>query len=70
MRNLKKNMGRYLGMGMTVLLVMAAVYLPQGWFALRDAASLDRVQEEVLAPLMVAQLDRSYERDIYQRMIT
>ena len=57
-------------MGLAVLLVMTALYLPQGWFALRDAASLGRVQGEALAPLMVAQLDRSYERDINQRMRT
>jgi len=53
---------------MAVLLILAALYLPQGWFALRDAASLGRVQGEVLAPLMVAQLDPGYERDIYERM--
>ncbi len=68
MRNLKRNMGRYLGIGLAALLVLAAIYLPQVWFALRDAASLGRIQGESLAPLMVAQLDRSYERDIYKRM--
>lgn len=68
MRKLKRNLGRYVGIGLAVLLVLAALYLPQGWFALRDAASLGRVQGEALAPLMVAELNRSYERDIYQRM--
>lgn len=70
MRNLRKNLSRYLGIGLVILLILAALYLPQVWFALRDAASLSRVQGESLAPLMVAQLDRSYERDIYQRMRT
>lgn len=68
MQRLRKNFGRYLGIGMAVLLVLAALYLPQGWFALRDAASQGRVQGEALVPLTVAQLDRSYERDIYERM--
>lgn len=68
MRNLKRNLGRYVGIGIAVLLVLAALYLPQVWFALRDAASQSRVQGEALVPLTVAQLDRSYERDIYERM--
>lgn len=68
MRNFKRNIERYLGIGMAVLLVLAALYLPQGWFALRDAASQGRVQGESLVPLTVAQLDRGYERDIYERM--
>lgn len=68
MQRLKRNLGRYMEIGLAVLLVLAALYLPQGWFVLRDAASMGRVQGEALAPLMVAQLDRSYERDIYQRL--
>lgn len=68
MEKLKRNLGRYMGIGLAALLVFTAIYLPRIWFALRDAASLGRIQGEVLAPLMVAQLDRSYERDIYKRM--
>lgn len=68
MRNFKRNIERYLGIGMAVLLVLAALYLPQGWFALRDAALQGRVQGESLVPLTVAQFDRSYERDIFERM--
>lgn len=66
----KQHLKRYLGMGLAVLLVLAAILVPQCWFALRDAAAVDRVHGEVLSPLMVAQLDRSYERDIYERMST
>lgn len=66
----KQQLKRYLGMGLAVLLVLAALFVPQCWFALRDAAAVDRVHGEVLSPLMVAQLDRSYERDIYERMST
>lgn len=61
-------MRRYLGIGLTVLLIMAALFMPDWWFALRDAASRNRVQGENLAPLMVAQLDRSYENDIHARL--
>lgn len=57
-----------MGIGAAILLAMAALFLPGGWFMLRDAASLGRMQGETLAPLMVAQLDRSYENDIYRRM--
>lgn len=66
--NVKRYLNRYLGIGLPVVLVLAALFVPQGWFALRDAASADRVHGEVLSPLMVAQLDRSYERDIHERM--
>lgn len=65
---MKRYLYRYLGMGLAVLLVLAALYVPQGWFALRDAASVGRVQGEVLSPLMVAQLDSRYEQDIQNRM--
>ena len=61
-------MRRYLGIGLTILLIMTALLLPGWWFALRDAASQSRMQGEALAPLMVAQLDRSYENDIHERM--
>lgn len=61
-------MRRYLGIGLSILLIMTALLLPGWWFALRDAASQSRMQGEALAPLMVAQLDRSYENDIYERM--
>lgn len=66
--SIKQYLKRYLGLGLTVLLVLAALFVPQCWFALRDAASVDRVHGEVLSPLMVAQLDRNYEHDIYERM--
>lgn len=68
MGNMKRNWGRFLGIGLAAALVAAALYFPKGWFALRDAASQGRIQEESLAPLMVAQLDRSYENDINERM--
>lgn len=61
-------MRRYLGIGLSILLIMVALLLPGWWFALRDAASQSRMQGEALAPLMVAQLDRSYENDIHERM--
>lgn len=63
-------MRRYLGIGLTILLIMAALLVPGWWFALRDVTSLNHMQGETLAPLMVAQLDRSYENDIYERMST
>lgn len=65
---MKRNWGKFLGIGLAAALVAAALYFPRGWFALQDAASQGRIQEESLAPLMVAQLDRSYESDIYERM--
>ena len=66
--NVKRYLNRYLGIGLPVVLVLAALFVPQGWFALRDAASADRVHGETLSPLMVAQLDSSYESDIHDRM--
>lgn len=64
----KQHLKRYLEMGLAVLLVLTALLVPQGWFALRDEALEGHVQGEVLSPLMVAQLDHSYEQDIYERM--
>lgn len=68
MEKIKRNWGRFLGIGLAAALVAVALYFPRAWFALRDAASQGRIQEESLAPLMVAPFDRSYERDIYERM--
>lgn len=65
---MKRYLSQYLWVGLVALLVMAALFVPQGWFALRDAASLNRTHGETLSPLMVAQLNRSYERDINERM--
>ena len=65
---MRRHFSRYLGMGLAVLLVLAALFVPQGWFARRDAASVDRVHGEALSPLMVAQLDSRYEQDIHDRM--
>lgn len=65
---MKRYLSQYLWVGLAALLVMAALFVPQGWFALRDAASLNRTHGETLSPLMVAQLNRSYERDINERM--
>lgn len=65
---MRRYFNRYLGMGLAVLLVLAALFVPQGWFALRDAASVGRVHGEALSPLMVAQLDSRYEQDIHDRM--
>ncbi|MDE6673320.1 MAG: hypothetical protein K2K19_00705 [Acetatifactor sp.] len=66
--SIKQYLKRYLGMGLTVLLVLAALFVPQCWFALRDAAAAGRVQGEALSPLKVAQLDHSYEKDVHERM--
>ncbi len=63
-------MRRYLGIGLAILLIMTALFLPGCWFWMRDLASLNRVQGETLAPLMVAQLDSSYENDVYRRLST
>lgn len=65
---MKRHLKQYLWAGLVVLLVAAALSVPQGWFALRDAASLNRTHGEALSPLMVAQLDSSYEHDIHERM--
>lgn len=65
---MKRYLSQYLWVGLAALLVIAALFVPQGWFALRDAASLNRTHGETLSPLMVAQLNRSYERDINERM--
>lgn len=65
---MKRYLKQYLWAGLAVLLVAAALFVPQGWFALRDAASLNRTHGEALSPLMVAQLGRSYERNIRERM--
>lgn len=64
----KRHLKRYLGMGLAALLVLAALFVPQCWFALRDAAAAGRVQGEALSPLKVAQLDHSYEKDVHERM--
>ena len=64
----KQHLKRYLEMGLAVLLVLAALFVPQGWFLLRDGALAGRVQGETLSPLIVAQLDNSYEQDIQERM--
>lgn len=61
-------MKRYWGIGLTVLLVIGALLLPQGWFALRDASTMGSMHGEALDPLTVTQLDRSYERNIYNRL--
>lgn len=61
-------MRKYLGLGLTIILAAAALFLPGLWFWLRDLSSLNRVQGETLAPLMVAQLDSSYEKDVYRRL--
>ncbi|MDE7222576.1 MAG: hypothetical protein K2O34_02195 [Acetatifactor sp.] len=66
--NIKRHLNRSLGLALPVVLALAALYAPKGWFALRDAASMDRVHGEALSPLMVAQLDSSYERDIHDRL--
>ena len=66
--SIKRYLKRYLGMGLTVLLVLAALFVPRCWFALRDAAAAGRVQGEALSPLKVAQLDHSYEKDVHERM--
>lgn len=66
--NIKRHLNRYLGLALPVVLALAALFVPQGWFALRDAADVDRVHGEVLSPLMVAQLDSNYERDIHNRL--
>lgn len=65
---MKRYLNQYLWVVVAVLLVVAALFVPQGWFAMRDAASLNRTHGEELSPLMVAQLDRSYERNIHERM--
>lgn len=65
---MKRYLSQYLWVGLAALLVIAALFVPQGWFALRDAASLNRTHGETMSPLMVAQLNRSYERDINERM--
>lgn len=65
---MKRYLSQYLWVGLAALLVVAALFVPQGWFALRDAASLNRTHGETLSPLMVAQLNRSYEHDINERM--
>lgn len=65
---MKRYLSQYLWVGLAALLVIAALFVPQGWFALRDAASLNRTHGETLSPLMVAQLNRSYEHDINERM--
>lgn len=65
---MKRYLSQYLWVGLAALLVIAALFVPQGWFALRDAAALNRTHGETLSPLMVAQLNRSYERDINERM--
>lgn len=64
----KREMKRFAGIGMAVLLILAALFLPRGWFVLRDAAALDNFHEESLAPLMVAELDSSYERRTFERI--
>lgn len=64
----KREMKRFAGIGMVVLLILAALFLPRGWFVLRDAAALDNFHEESLAPLMVADLDSSYERRTFERI--
>lgn len=61
-------MRRYWGIGLTVLLVIGALLLPQGWFVLRDASTMGSMHGETLDPLTVTQLDRSYERNIYNRL--
>lgn len=61
-------MKRYAGIGTAALLILAALFLPRGWFMLRDAASLDNFHEESLAPLMVAELDSGYERRTFERI--
>ncbi|MBO5283330.1 MAG: hypothetical protein J6B43_09435 [Lachnospiraceae bacterium] len=61
-------MRRYWGIGLTVLLVIGALLLPRGWFALRDASTMGSMHGEALDPLTVTQLDRSYERNIYKRL--
>lgn len=61
-------MRRYWGIGLTVLLVIGALLLPQGWFALRDASTMGSMHGETVDPLTVTQLDRSYERNIYHRL--
>ena len=69
-KNMTQHLKRYLGMGLTVLLVLAALFVPQCWFVLRDRAAAGRVQGEALSPLKVAQLDHSYEKDVHERMST
>ncbi len=61
-------MRRYWGIGLTLLLVAGALLLPWGWFALRDASTMGSIHGETLDPLTVTQLDRSYERSIYNRL--
>lgn len=61
-------MRRYWGIGLTLLLVAGALLLPWGWFALRDASTMGSIHGETLDPLTVTQLDRSYERDLYNRL--
>lgn len=65
---MKRYLKQYLWVGLAVLLIAAALFVPQGWFIMRDAASLNRTHGEELSLLMVAQLDRSYERDVHERM--
>lgn len=61
-------MKRFLGIGLTLLLVIGAIFIPQGWFALKDASIMEDIHGGFLDPLAVTQLDRSYERNIYDRM--
>lgn len=61
-------MRRYWGIGLTVLLVIGALLLPQGWFALQDASTMGSMHGEALDPLTVTWLDHSYERNIYNRL--
>lgn len=65
---LMKYLKQYLWVVLALLMAAVALVFPRGWFYLKDAASLNRTHGEELSPLMVTELDHSYERDIYERM--
>ncbi|MCM1120692.1 MAG: hypothetical protein NC543_15170 [bacterium] len=65
---LMRYLKQYLWVVLALLMAAVALSVPWGWFALRDAASLNRTHGEALSPLMVTELDHSYERDVNERM--
>lgn len=65
---LMKYLKQYLWVVLALLMAAVALSVPRGWFALKDAASLNRTHGETLSPLMVTELDHSYERDVNERV--
>lgn len=65
---LMKYLKQYLWVVLALLMAAVALAFPRGWFALKDAASLNRTHGEELSPLMVTELDHSYEKDVNERI--